>query len=248
MRRILSLAIALVAISGPASGWTEPAAFPEATVVHVDDGDTIDVWTDGHRERVRYIGIDAPELAHDGLAAARGGEAATRLNRALLAGRRVRLEFDLERRDRYGRLLAYVWLGGTLINAEMVRRGYARVLTIPPNVRYQRWFEAAEAEAREARRGLWGDDEQDGPPATRFPRRLPRSGTDLMRRSALPLPGRERVEVRVRKDTAFPLSPRARGGIEGPVRRGRLRAGRARLARAIGGDPAGCRGCPSAGR
>src|SRR5262249_27610607 len=158
-------------IASSAPGWTEPAATAEALVVHVDDGDTIDVWVEGRRERVRYIGIDAPEIAHDGVGGARGGEAAKRLNRALLGSRRLRLAFDPERRDRYGRLLAYVWLGGTMINVEIVRHGFARVLTIPPNVRYERWFTTAEAEARAASRGLWGDGELDDPSATISPGR-----------------------------------------------------------------------------
>ncbi len=133
----------------------------EATVEHVDDGDTIEVRVDGGRERVRYIGIDAPEIAHDGVGGARGGAAAAHLNRALVGGRRVRLELDRERRDRYGRLLAYVWEGPRMVNLEIVRRGYARVLTIPPNVRYERWFARAQAEAQAAQRGLWGDGDPD---------------------------------------------------------------------------------------
>src|SRR5436190_5289182 len=93
------------------------------TVVHVDDGDTIDVRIADRVERVRYIGIDAPEVAHDardGRGARRGdrgGAAAAGLNRALVAGTVVRLELDVERRDRYGRLLAYVWAGGGMVNA-----------------------------------------------------------------------------------------------------------------------------------
>jgi micrococcal nuclease len=162
MRHALALSLALLATSVPASAWTEPASTREATVVHVDDGDTIDVRVDGHRERVRYIGIDAPEVAHAGVGGARGGEAAARLNQGLVGGgRHVRLEFDQQRRDRHGRLLAYVWRGDMMINLEMVRRGHARVLTIPPNVRYERWFASAQAEARAARRGLWGDREPD---------------------------------------------------------------------------------------
>jgi micrococcal nuclease len=177
----------LLAICWPGSGWTQPAAIPDAIVVHVDDGDTIDVRVDGRTERVRYIGIDAPEIAHGGVGGMRGGLAAARLNRALLGDWRVRLEFDRERRDRYGRLLAYVWRGGAMINVEMVRRGYARALTIPPNVRYERWFSSAEAEARAAHRGLWGDGDLDDPPATMSPRRLPRSGPS---RTIRPFPAR----------------------------------------------------------
>ena len=144
-----------------ASPATAPCAYPpptlEAVVLHVDDGDTIDVRVDGRVERVRYIGIDAPEVAHEGTGGAPGGEAAARVNRALLRARHVRLELDQETRDRYGRLLAYVWTGVTMVNLEMVRLGYARALTIPPNVRYARRFARAEASAARAALGLWSE-------------------------------------------------------------------------------------------
>lgn len=167
MRRLLSalllLPVACVVEPLPA----RPDGLGEATVVYVDDGDTIDVQIDGRLERVRYIGIDAPEVPHHGQGGTRGGEAAAQLNRAMVDRRRVRLEGDVEPRDRYGRLLAYVWLGHTMVNLEMVRRGYARALTIPPNLRYARCFTGAEAEARGAGRGLWGGGDLRGalPPA-----------------------------------------------------------------------------------
>ena len=154
-------ATALLATAVPASSATAAGPTCHAVVTHVDDGDTIDIRVDGHIERVRYIGIDAPEIAHDGVGGARGGAAATRLNQTLLGDRHVRLEFDRERRDRYGRLLAYVWAGKVMVNLEMIRRGYAQALTIPPNVRYEPWFASAQTEARAARRGLWGDGDLD---------------------------------------------------------------------------------------
>lgn len=131
-------------------------------MAYVDDGDTIDVKIGGRLERVRYIGIDAPEVPHHGQGGTPGGEAAAQLNRAMVDRRRVRLETDVEPRDRYGRLLAYVWLGDTMVNLELVRRGYARALTIPPNLRYARWFTGAEAEARAAGRGLWSGGYLEG--------------------------------------------------------------------------------------
>jgi micrococcal nuclease len=163
MWRALALSLAFLVTSPSIGASTEPARTREATVVHVDDGDTIDVWVDSRSERVRYIGIDAPEIVHDGVGGERGGDAATRLNKALVGGRRVRLELDRERRDRYGRLLAYVWADQVMINLEMVRRGYARTLTIPPNIRYERWFARAEAEAQAAHLGLWGDGDPNDP-------------------------------------------------------------------------------------
>ncbi len=140
-----------------------PVAFAadriDARVVWVDDGDTIDVRIADRVERVRYIGIDAPEVPHHGEGGSPGGPAAAEVNRALVAGKPVTLELDAEPRDKYGRLLAYVWVNGEMANLEMVQRGYAHTLTIPPNVRYARSFADAERGARAAGRGLWGGDD-----------------------------------------------------------------------------------------
>src|SRR5207244_10360084 len=84
-----------------------------------------------------------------------GGREASDVNRALVEGRTVRLEMDVRARDRYGRLLAYVWIGDLMINAELVRRGYAQVMTVPPNVRHQALFVKLQRDARDAGRGLW---------------------------------------------------------------------------------------------
>jgi micrococcal nuclease len=124
-------------------------------VVRVVDGDTVHVLVGGRRERVRYIGVDTPETwGRDECF----GRAATAFNRRLVGGERVRLRTDSERRDRYGRLLAYVHRAadGRFVNAELVRRGYARTLPIRPNVRHARRLAALERRARGARRGLWG--------------------------------------------------------------------------------------------
>jgi micrococcal nuclease len=158
------LASTVVSSAGP---WVAIAAAQgvrgrEATVVHVDDGDTIDVRIGDHVERVRYIGVDAPEIGHEargGRPARRGapgGVAAARVNAALVGGHTVRLELDAEERDRYGRLLAYVWSGERMVNAELVARGYARTMPIPPNLRYASRLAALEADARATHRGLWG--------------------------------------------------------------------------------------------
>ena len=161
--------LALVTTCATAAALGHPRAVHEGVVVHIEDGDTIDVRIGDRVERVRYIGIDAPEVPHHDTDGTRGGEAAKRLNRALAGGRRVSLELDAEERDRYGRLLAYVRVGDRMINLEMVRRGYARVLTIPPNTRYERRFEQAETEARVTGRGLWGSGDLGGPTNTAPP-------------------------------------------------------------------------------
>jgi len=127
----------------------------EGDVVRIVDGDTIHVTIGDRLEKVRYIGVNTPEIHHPKKGAEAGGRQARDLNRELVFGRRVRLELDAQERDRYGRLLAYVWVGDVMINAELVRRGYAQVMTVPPNVRYQNLFVKLQREARETGRGLW---------------------------------------------------------------------------------------------
>jgi micrococcal nuclease len=118
-------------------------------VERVIDGDTIIV--DGGW-RVRYIGIDAPELHPE---AEYYGTEAWQANRELVEGRRVRLEKDVSDKDRYGRLLRYVYVDGVLVNAEMLKGGYAHACSYPPDLKYQESFEELERQARETGRGLW---------------------------------------------------------------------------------------------
>jgi len=149
-QRHLLLRLALLLVAGSAS-----AAPIDGIVVRVVDGDTIDVQLADRVEKVRYIGVNTPEIHHPIKGEEPGGREAAEVNRRLVAGRHVRLELDVRTRDRYGRLLAYVWLGDTMVNAELVRRGYAQVMTVPPNVRYQDLFLKLQREARDAGRGLW---------------------------------------------------------------------------------------------
>jgi len=131
--------------------------------VWVVDGDTIHVRVGARLEKVRYIGVNAPEIPHPEARGWReGGARAFEVNRRLVAGREARRELDVARRDNWGRLLAYVFVKRArarkhlMANAEMLRRGYAQVMTIPPNVKYQARFLKLQREAREVRRGLWG--------------------------------------------------------------------------------------------
>jgi micrococcal nuclease len=129
-----------------------------ATVVvsRVVDGDTVEVRLGGETEDVRYIGVDTPETVKPGAPVDCFGPQASAFNHRLVESRRVRLVLGEERRDVYGRLLAYVYLGDRFVNAELVRRGLARTLTIPPNDRYAERFERLEIAASRAGRGLWG--------------------------------------------------------------------------------------------
>jgi micrococcal nuclease len=148
-RRLLALLVVLLATVATAH---EPL---QGTVVRIVDGDTIHVRLGDRVEKVRYIGVNTPELHHPRKGEEPGGREAASVNRELVDGQRVRLEMDVQVRDRYGRLLAYVWLGDTMVNAELVRRGYAQVMTVPPNVRHQSLFVSLQREARAASRGLW---------------------------------------------------------------------------------------------
>ena len=121
------------------------------------DGDTVEL-SDGRL--VRYIGMDAPESRRrvDGEwkdDPEPFAKAATEANRALVAGRRVRLEYDAQRFDRYGRTLAYVYVEDRMVNEALLAQGYAELLTIPPNVRHVERFREAVAQARRKGRGLW---------------------------------------------------------------------------------------------
>jgi len=123
------------------------------TVAAVYDGDTISVITGGKREKVRLIGIDAPETGQKPW----GHHARKHLEDLLQSsGWKVEMEFDLEKRDQYGRLLAYLRLtDGRLLNLLMVKDGYAVLYTIPPNVKYVNELKDAQSEAREGKVGIW---------------------------------------------------------------------------------------------
>jgi micrococcal nuclease len=139
------------------AGWPRPP--PGAVVAVVDrvvDGDTFVARFAGRSERVRIIGVNTPETVAPGRPIERYGLQASHFAKRFLTGATVRLAGDVEPRDHFGRLLAYVWLAdGTFWNALLAAEGYAQQLTIPPNVAYAELFGRLVAEARAARRGLW---------------------------------------------------------------------------------------------
>jgi micrococcal nuclease len=138
-------------------GGGDPAAGPVTVPVErVVDGDTIVVEYEGDNEYVRYIGIDTPESVRPDTPVECFGEESSEANSALVGSREARLEFGPELRDRFGRLLAYVFVSDLMVNAELLRRGYAQTLTIPPNDARSGLFARLEREAREAELGLWG--------------------------------------------------------------------------------------------
>ncbi|MGC1852797.1 MAG: thermonuclease family protein [Solirubrobacterales bacterium] len=140
--------------------WEEnPNAGPasvDVEVVRVVDGDTIEARIDGEVEDVRLIGVDTPETVKPGEPVQCFGLRASRFTKRRLEGRRVRLVFGVERRDVYGRFLAYVYVGDRFFNPTLIRRGMARSLTIPPNDRFAPHLRRLERAAARSGRGLWG--------------------------------------------------------------------------------------------
>lgn len=134
-----------------------------ARIVRVIDGDTVEAIFRGTTIDIRLIGIDTPETVLPSEPIECYGPAASRFTAKRLDGRRVRLAFDVERIDRYGRTLAYIWLGGKLFNERLVRDGFATVSTYPPNVKYVDRFLAAQRYARSHERGFWGGCPAMGP-------------------------------------------------------------------------------------
>jgi micrococcal nuclease len=159
---LVLLAVLIVILITGGDGDDAPESLPDSATVAVTDvvdGDTIEVDFGGTEEDVRYIGIDTPESVKADTPVQCYALAASHFNERLVDGERVRLVFDAERRDAYDRLLAYVYVGERFVNAELVRRGYARTLTIGPNTRFADLFDRLEQAAANAGRGLWGECE-----------------------------------------------------------------------------------------
>lgn len=154
-RLLLVLALATAGCGDGASSGGKPG---DAQVVRVIDGDTIVVRIQGREESIRLLGIDTPESVDPRTPVECFGQEASRHTAALLPpGTDVRLVRDVEARDRYSRLLAYVYRAddGTFVNLELVRDGFAAVLTYPPNVTHADDFTAAAARARAKGLGRW---------------------------------------------------------------------------------------------
>ena len=156
--RLVLPAVALLVIA--------PAEAAAQVVERVVDGDTIVVRDVG---RVRLIGVDTPETVHPSRPVEFFGKEASAFTKRLVDGKRVRLEYDQQRTDRYGRTLAYVHLpDGTFVNAEIIRRGYGHAYTRFP-FKYLDRFRGLERDARRAGRGLWGSAAPQARPAAEPP-------------------------------------------------------------------------------
>ncbi len=165
MRRLLFL-FAVLSLFAP----VETQAQEIATVVRVIDGDTLKISYGDQEESIRLIGIDTPESRANKkarrdavrtgddiqLIISQGREATNYVKGVVESGDSIEIEFDVQTRDKYGRLLGYVYLSdGKMLNEEIVRAGYASLMTYPPNVKYQERFLGAYKEAKNNNRGLW---------------------------------------------------------------------------------------------
>ena len=168
IKAILILCVILTAVFLVACGKNNIEGFQfhsnniiPATVVRVIDGDTIIADINGERERIRLLLIDTPETVKPDLEYPEPfGEEATEFARSIIKqGAVIGIEIDENERDRYERLLAYIWVGEKLFNELIVREGLARVAFVfPPNTRHLNRLEEAQREARENKRGIWSVD------------------------------------------------------------------------------------------
>lgn len=157
----LALMFVLVLVTGCSVEITSDASRSsgrEVTVTRVVDGDTVEVSPEvGGTEDVRLIGVDTPETSASPEGAQPFGERASRFAERRLEGERVTLRFDEERKDDYGRALAYLYRpDGSMFNRTLLERGYAQVATFPPNTEHMEQFEKAQQRARSEERGIWG--------------------------------------------------------------------------------------------
>lgn len=129
-------------------------------VVRVVDGDTLVINYNGKNEKVRLIGVDTPESVHPNEEKnTEFGDEVSKHSKEMLNGKQVVLEFDVQERDKYGRLLAYVYLDGQMYNKLLLEKGYAKIATYPPNVKYVEDFTTIQEQARKNKVGLWAYEE-----------------------------------------------------------------------------------------
>lgn len=147
--------------SKPENSSVEGVSGDTAEVIKVVDGDTIEVQVGEGVAKLRYIGVDTPETVDPRRPVGCFGKEAGNANKKLVEGKEVILQKDVSETDRFGRLLRYVYIrqsngSAIFVNDYLVRQGYARAATFPPDVKYSEQFRQAEQEARAANLGLWG--------------------------------------------------------------------------------------------
>lgn len=135
---------------------TEGKETIEAKIINVIDGDTFAATVNGKEERIRLLLVDTPETKHPDKPIQPFGEEASAFTKSILTnGKVVQLEFDLAQRDKYGRLLAYVYVDGKMLNEILLEKGFARLAVFPPNTQYVDEFGALQENAQTAGVGIW---------------------------------------------------------------------------------------------
>jgi micrococcal nuclease len=148
------------AVSGCGAASTAAKNREAVKVERVVDGDTFEINIDGKKEKVRLIGVDTPETKKPNTPVMYYGKEASDYTKKRLEHKTVTLEWDIDKRDTYQRLLAYVWIDDELYNRTLVKEGYARIATFPPNVKYVDLFKKDQEEARKKNTGLWKNYEK----------------------------------------------------------------------------------------
>lgn len=156
--------------------------FGKYKVTRVVDGDTIKVDFNGKEESLRLIGVDTPESVHpDASKNVPDGKTASDFTKSRLEGKEIAIEFDVQERDQYGRLLGYVWHNGEMFNKTLLKEGYAKVATYPPNVKYVNDFTKLQEQARNSKKGFWrgGEFGQPAQVVTPKPQPTPQPKTEV---------------------------------------------------------------------
>jgi len=148
--------ISLIPTNVPTPTCRGQACLTRTKVIRVIDGDTIEI--EG-KQKVRYIGVNSPEIFHDSTGKKTGEQCFANEsyleNKRLVEGKEIYIQKDVSEVDKYKRLLRYVWVGDAFVNDYLVRQGFAQVSTFPPDVRYHQQFLEAQKEAQVNNRGLW---------------------------------------------------------------------------------------------
>jgi micrococcal nuclease len=171
-RAVSRVLLACVLLLQIAPAWSQEPGRPRslpAAVVKIVSGDTIHVFVNGDVERVRYIGVASPDPGDGAQPGDPLGREALHFNRGLTNAKNVRLELDVQERDPEGRLLAYVWLGDVMVNAELIGHGLGQVPAGGPNVRHQEELLRRQEQARSAKLGIWRTAAPAPPPTKTQP-------------------------------------------------------------------------------
>ncbi|OPA77009.1 nuclease [Paenibacillus selenitireducens] len=152
----LILLVILATLAGCSATTGTDSSDANAKVVKVVDGDTLDVEFNGKKERIRLLLVDTPETVHPSKPVEPFGPEASAFAKKTLTDQPVRVELDVSERDKYGRLLAYIWIGDKMFNEMLLEQGLARVAYVyPPNVKYVDQFREIQKKAQQAELGIW---------------------------------------------------------------------------------------------